>query len=244
MPTDTRIYDKKVDINNNDVKSFWEKRASVNSLNAVLLGSQKDSKHSDLRNEREFALLKNIFSNNFKDLTVLDIGCGMGRWANNFRDGIKLYHGIDFSENFIEGNKARFYDYKNLEFFVMSASDMDLSKLNNTYDLVIINGVLMYINDDKLNGLFENLNKLNPKYLYIQESISILNDRLTLKDFYSQELESQYSAIYRTKSEYEYYFDNTLSSYEVKLTDLLLDDETGARKETNAQYWFIERKDD
>ena len=241
MLNKTRIYDEKVDINNVDVKSFWEKRASVKDLNSVLLGSQKDSKHSDLRNEKEFILLKS-FLTNLKDLTVLDIGCGIGRWANNLKDEIKLYHGIDFSENFIKGNKERFKDYKNLTFMVMSATDMDLSKLNSTYDLIIINGVLMYINDDKLNGIFNNLKILSPKYIYIQESTSIINDRLTLKDIYSKELDTQYNAIYRIKSEYECYFKNILTDYKIQSTDLLLDKDTGAREETNAQYWFLQKE--
>lgn len=242
MLNKTRIYDKKVKINNVDVKSFWEKRASIKDLNSVLLGNQNDSKHSDLRNEKEFALLKN-FLTNLKDLTVLDIGCGIGRWANNLKDKIKLYHGIDFSENFINNNKERFRDYKNLNFMVMSASDMDLSKLKSTYDLIIINGVLMYINDDKLSNIFRDIKTLSPHYIYIQESTSILDDRLTLKNFYSAELDTQYNAIYRTKYDYEYYFKNVLINYEIKKTSLLLDKDTGAREETNAQYWFLERND-
>ena len=167
----------------------------------------------------------------------------MGRWANNLKDKIKLYHGIDFSENFIESNKKRFKNYDNLNFMVMSVADIDLSKLNKTYDLVIINGVLMYINDNNLNCIFDNLRKINPHYIYIQESISILDYRLTLKDFYSEELETQYNAIYRTKREYEHYFKNILLEYKIKKNDLLLDKETGARKETNAQYWFLEKEE-
>ena len=221
MSNNTRVYREKKDISSEKVKSFWDERAKVDSLNAVLLGNQKDCKHSDMRNEKEFT----------------------GRWANNLKDKIKLYHGIDFSENFIESNKKRFKNYDNLNFMVMSVADIDLSKLNKTYDLVIINGVLMYINDNNLNCIFDNLRKINPHYIYIQESISILDYRLTLKDFYSEELETQYNAIYRTKREYEHYFKNILLEYKIKKNDLLLDKETGARKETNAQYWFLEKEE-
>ena len=242
MQDKTRIYGDTADINDQKVKSFFNKRAVLNNLNAVLLGNQKDSKHSDLRNEKEYSLLKYYF-NNLKDFSVLDIGCGMGRWANNLKNEIKLYHGIDFSENFINNNKERFKDYKNLNFWVMSVSNIDLSKLNKTYDLIIICGVLMYINDDQINGIFNNIKTLNPHFIYIQESISILNDRLTLKDFYSKELDTQYNAIYRTKEEYESYFQNILPEYKIQNSNLLLDKETGAREETNAQYWFIKKSE-
>ena len=180
MLNKTRIYDDKVDIDNTEVKSFFEKRASIKDLTSVLLGNQKDSKHSDLRNIKELTLLKS-FINDFKDLSVLDIGCGMGRWANNLKNEIRLYHGIDFSENFVSLNKEQYKNYNNIKFMLMSASDMDLSKLDSSYDLIIIKGVLMYVNDDKLGDIFCNLKILSPHYIYIKESISILNDRLTLK---------------------------------------------------------------
>ena len=242
MPNKTRIYGDTADINDQKVKSFFNKRATLNNLNAVLLGNQKDSEHSDLRNEKEYSLLKYYF-NDLKNFSVLDIGCGMGRWANNLKDEIKLYHGIDFSENFITSNKKRFKSYENINFMVMSATNIDLSKLNITYDLIIISGVLMYINDKQINGIFNNIKKLNPRYIYLQESISILNDGLTLKDFYSKELDTQYNAIYRTKEEYEFYVQNILSEYEIQDSSLLLDKETGAREETNAQYWFIKNSE-
>ena len=62
MLNKTRIYDDKIDIDNKDVKSFWEKRASLKDLNAVLLGNQQDSKHSDLRNKKELTLLKSFIN--------------------------------------------------------------------------------------------------------------------------------------------------------------------------------------
>ena len=241
MLNKTRIYDDKVDIDNTEVKSFFEKRASIKDLTSVLLGNQKDSKHSDLRNIKELTLLKS-FINDFKDLSVLDIGCGMGRWANNLKNEIRLYHGIDFSENFVSLNKEQYKNYNNIKFMLMSASDMDLSKLDSSYDLIIIKGVLMYVNDDKLGDIFCNLKILSPHYIYIKESISILNDRLTLKNFYSQKLDTEYNAIYRTKSEYEYYFKNILKDYKIQNTDLLLDKDIGAKEETNAQYWFMINK--
>lgn len=243
MTIKTRIYDDMVNINKEDVKSFWEKRASLNNLNAVLLGNQKDSSHSDLRNEKELSLLRTLI-NDFLDISLLDIGCGMGRWANNFKDEIKLYHGIDFSENFISANKKRFEGYNNLKFMVMSASDMDLSLLKDTYDLVIVNGVLMYINDNKLGDVFQTIKKINPRYIYLQESVSVMNERLTLKNFYSEELDTQYNAIYRTKSEYEIYINDYFPNYKFKISDYLLDEKTGAREETNAYYWFLERSND
>lgn len=38
--------------------------------------------------------------------------------------------------------------------------------------------------------------------IYLRESISVMGQRLTLSNFYSEELQSEYCAIYRTPEEY------------------------------------------
>lgn len=129
-----------------------------------------------------------------------------------------------------------------MQFYTMDAENIDLSKLKATYDLIIINGVLMYINDESLNKIFKTIEMLNPKNIYLQESVSIINQRLTLNKFYSEELKRNYSSIYRTPEEYEILIKKYLSNYNLIRTDLLLNEKSGAKKETNAQYWILERK--
>ena len=60
---------------------------------------------------------------------------------------------------------------------------------------------------------------------------------MTLNNFKSEDLKAEYSAIYRTKKEYEEYF--KAFNFDIKETSLLLDEKSGARKETNAQYWIL-----
>jgi hypothetical protein len=45
-----------------------------------------------------------------------------------------------------------------------------------------------------------------------------------------------------TSAEYEKLFEQFLTDYQVNNTNLLLDEKTGARKETNARYWFLTRR--
>ena len=146
-----------------------------------------------------------------------------------------------FSENFITADKQKFKDLSNLEFFPMSAVNIDKTVLLPHYNLVIITGVLMYINDNELKNVFETINSFNPQYIYIQESVCLLNERLTLKNFYSEELKTDYSAIYRTSEEYETQIRQYFKKYIAEETGLLLDENTGAREETNARYWFLNR---
>jgi hypothetical protein len=158
-----------------------------------------------------------------------------------------MYHGIDFSQEFVKAASSAFDGEKNIKFFTMSAIDIDTTRLLKKYDLIIINGVTMYINDDNINRLFYYCNQLTGESsaIYFQESVSILPHRLTLKDFYSEDLKTYYNAIYRTSQEYERFFMECLPDFEFKKDEsgLLLDKDTGAREETNARYWFLRRKE-
>jgi ubiquinone/menaquinone biosynthesis C-methylase UbiE len=240
----TRIYGNTVDIDSNQVQEFWNAKAKKdNTIKAVLCGNDFAENSGIIRNERECRILQNFIKT--RELTILDIGCGIGRMAHNLKDNIKIYHGIDFSSEFIRSAKMQFKDNSNVEFFQMSAAEIDTSLLLAHYDLIIITGVLMYINDNELSKVFSICKRLqnDTGCLYVQESVSIMDSRLTLRDFHSAELQSKYNSIYRTRKEYEDYFAKYLSDYTFENnTDLLLDKNTGAREETNARWWYLCRK--
>jgi SAM-dependent methyltransferase len=240
----SRIYGDVVDIDSSSIQSFWNVKAEKDAtLKAVLLGSDFAENSGVLRNEQEKRILRSFTGG--KPLTILDIGCGIGRWAHNLRPQIQAYHGIDFSERFIQAAKRTFRDMPQCAFFQMSATEIDTSVLLPRYDLVIVTGVAMYINDEAIGRLLRFINQLTgaSSCIYMQESVSILATRLTLKDFDSAELKSKYSAIYRTREEYEAAFAKYLPEYffQTEDTGLLLDKDTGAREETNARYWFLSR---
>lgn len=213
-----RIYNDKENIDTNGVKNFYEQRAkNTKSLKAVLLNERLPSNAAVVRNKTEFENLKRYLGD--KRYNVLDIGCGMGRWAENLQDRYILsYDGIDFSQNFIKNAKERFKDDKRIAFYQMSATKLDNEKLKNKYDLIIITGTCMYINDEDLPMLFRNIDKLlkDGGILYLQESVSVLNERLTLKDFYSDELQCNYSAIYRNIDEYGEFIANSLNNDNIR----------------------------
>ena len=241
MNSQSRIYKDKIDIDTNKVMDFWNQRAKEDKLNTVLLGNQKDNTEGTKRNEIEQELLFK-FIGGFEHINILDIGCGIGRWANNFKEKYGKnfnYTGIDYCENFIVSNKKRFKDDSNIKFYLMATNNIDLGILDSTYDLVIINGVFMYVNDDDLVKSFEYVAKIAPKSIYLQESISMIDERLTLNQFYSDELKTNYSAIYRIPEDYEKLIKKYWGNFNIVETKIMLDDHSGARKETNARYWFL-----
>ena len=235
----TRIYDEKININYESTKSFWETRAGENvSLKSVLLGVDKKDDAQERRNKKELEILTSFLKEGSK-YKILDIGCGIGRWADNLKNIIENYIGIDYTKPFVDFANNRFSNAKNIHFECMSASDIDLNIIGKDFNLVLCTGILMYINDKDLDKVFLTLQATKSDCFYIQETISIMDTRLTLNNFESKELKTNYSAIYRTKAEYEEYFKR--HNLEILDTNLFLDDETGGRKETNARYWLLKR---
>lgn len=233
----TRVYTDKIEIDNNSTKEFWENRANnINNLQTVLLGSDKTGIEQNTRNEHEKLIVESIVKQ-IKNPKILDIGCGIGRWAENLINQFDSYTGVDFSEGFINFASEKFANYSNIKFYNSSILNLDKEILNSKFNFIICTGVLMYVNDSNIFDIFNAFRRVTPEYVYIQESISLMDARLTLNKFESKDLQTNYNAIYRTKQEYEEYFKT--SGFDIIKTDLLLDNKSGAREETNAQYWIL-----
>ncbi len=233
----TRVYTDKIEIDNNSTKEFWENRANnINNLQTVLLGSDKTGIEQNTRNEHEKLIVESVVKQ-IQNPRILDIGCGIGRWAENLINQFDYYTGVDFSEGFIDYASKKFSDNKNVKFCNNSILELDDTILSSNFNFIICTGVLMYINDSNIFDILKAFRRVTPEYVYIQESISLMDARLTLNKFESKDLQTNYNAIYRTKQEYEEYFKT--NKFDIIKTDLLLDNKSGAREETNAQYWIL-----
>jgi SAM-dependent methyltransferase len=244
MEADGRIYGDNAGIDKESVKVFWNNNAKKDSsLKSVLLGYDFGENSAVLHNQKEAKIVLDFIGGGQK--TILDIGCGIGRWAYNLKQIIKAYDGIDFSEEFVKSASNNFKGYAGISFYCMSATEIEAKKLLGKYDVIIATEVSMYINDEELYKLYGCIDKFASKgtLLYIQDTTSLLDVRLTLKDFDSKELKTKYNAIYRTKAEYESLFVKYLPGFELTEngTELLLDKDSGAREETNARYWCFRR---
>ena len=110
------------------------------------------------------------------------------------------------------------------------------------FNRILLIGILIYINDRDLMTVMKQLIEVSEKHsiICIREPLGI-DERLTLRGFYSEELKDNYNAIYRTRDELLQVFDKTLLQAGFKVTQngfLFSEDELNNRKET-AQYYFI-----
>ncbi|WP_407453035.1 methyltransferase domain-containing protein [Methanobrevibacter sp.] len=234
----SRLYGEKEDINSDKVKDFFNKRANKDFDSDLSIVLFQDKENSEQRHiEEKKILFENIDVGGKK---VLEIGCGIGRWAEALHDKCDFYLGLDFSEDLIKIAKDS-YDFDNCKFQIMSATDIKVDELliEPPFDVILFSGVLMYINDDNIGIVMDEVNNIGSENMkiFVMEPISCLETRLTLKDFYSEGLESDYSAIYRTEDEYNRVFEK-LKCNEISSGDIFK--ELSDHRETQYKYFIIE----
>jgi len=240
---ETRIYGKEVEISTSASKDFWEHRLCAGVNNGAVMLNEKAV--CDKRNEIEKKLLESLVG--MEKYSVLDIGCGLGRWADNFAGRLDRYDGCDFSKSFIDTAVEKFMGQENIYFYNIPAEQVDIKRFPDIYNLVIINGLCVCMNDNNVKMTLKNVADFikNDAQLYFRESVSVIDQRLTLKDFPSAELGVPHNAVYRTPEEYEQMFHDNFSNFTIKAKGLL-HTQTGSdiwkRTETNQYYWLISRE--
>jgi SAM-dependent methyltransferase len=239
-----RNYGDNIEIDPKSVKEFYNKRFDPNRpLASVMMHDDEEMLRKRDENEKKQVL--RLFNLNATRTRMLDLGCGNGRWYEALRELVWAYDGVDFSEPNI------FFARINRKGPRVNFVIRDSEKINNKslpyapYDFVLSCGLFMYLNENQLVATFKAmLPLLQPTaQLYFRTSVSVLGHRLTLKDFPSEALKARYNVIYRTPLEYESYFNDFFVSagFDLVSSELLLDERIGANKETNQQYWFLER---
>lgn len=176
---------------------------------------------------------------------VLDIGCGIGRWAGLIKSKVDLYCGIDFSEGLVQIAKQQCVA-DNVHFHVAGAEQVACEAViqYGPFNRIIIAGLMIYLNDEQIVGLCEGIKKvITPNCLiYLREPLA-LGERLTLNQFWSEELGAAYSAIYRTESELYSLICNAFSGLikrKVRFHPLYTEDSLNNRSETKQFYTVLE----
>ena len=246
-----RVYGDKVEIDYGSTLGFFESRGDGKELgtkyNYVLF--QDDTPKIAIergRQEKE----KICSALNWEGGgTVLDIGCGIGRWGEAVLEKGWHYTGIDYSSKLLgiaEENLKGYGSMKTLLHGSFQEFKETLLKegVEGKFQKVFINGVMMYINDADLEkGLGDVLGICSSRcQVYLKESMAS-SGRLTLDSFHSDSLSQDYTAIYRDITEYKElvgrYF--VQDGFEIKEEGALFEEGLRNRKETLDYYFILER---
>jgi ubiquinone/menaquinone biosynthesis C-methylase UbiE len=183
-------------INYRNSYRFWESRGrSVNNKQITSLSAAMLVSDDRILKYRDF-VEKSIFLRKIKinkDYSVLDLGCGTGRWALFLAPKVMNITAVDFSESFIKiaKNNAKRLNIKNVQFVKNNIIDY---KTNNKFDIIYNGGVFQYLNDRDLNILLNYLiSRLKKNGVFVSRDSVNLKKRIYLS--------GRYEVIYRSERE-------------------------------------------
>jgi ubiquinone/menaquinone biosynthesis C-methylase UbiE len=195
-------------IDKGKVKAFWDARAQ--SFGAVDFNSianlEQDAENLALKvrleSEKVFEYLQSVESR-----TILDLGAGVGQWAFRFVErGAAQVTAVEYSAELAEigRREAARRGIRNLDFIVSAAEEFVAS---NTFDIVFISGLFVYMNDDQAEALVRRLPDWcrDDSRVLLRDGTGVIA-RHEINDRLSEHLQTRYSATYRTAAEYENLF--------------------------------------
>ncbi len=238
------LNDKKID--KKKIKIFFEQRAKTYDENNPLKSVIYQDKNPSLAKNRdayEKKKIKKILDVSIRD-TVLDIGCGIGRWAEELGEKVKEYVGIDYMDEFVKIARTRYKENKNIHFYCIDGSNLDNLNVNShsPYTLIMILGLYPYItNNDGYNILKQIVRLSNSaSRIIIREPIAIEKE-LILNNVWSEDMETYYSATYRTQEWFEKMFYETLfqEGYKLVVNEALFPNQLNNRKETRQHLFYL-----
>lgn len=244
----SRILNEKIQLNVENLKDFFDRRSEKyseeNPYTSIMYQDNIPElafKRNEMEKDRVFKLMD--FDN---ESTVLDIGCGVGRWADPTSNYVANYYGTDFSDELIKIAQENYKSANNVDFYCCDFNETSvlMEQKNLNFNQLIICGVFPYINDNDLEkGLNDLLPLLRSKsVIYIKTPVAE-KYRLTLNEFWSEELKAHYSAIYRTLDEYRELINKYFISqgFQMIVDEELGNGELRNRKETWQHIFVLKR---
>jgi SAM-dependent methyltransferase len=131
-----------------------------------------------------------------RDGCVLDLGCGIGFWTEYFARRFSRVVAVEASRPLYEALKLRCTPYPNVE---LMHGDVKQFQPADKYDVVFLGGILMYLNEQDVISLLENLiPALQPRGVILCRETTIRKETTTRQ--------GDYQAVYRSVAHYERIF--------------------------------------
>lgn len=246
----SRITSTKHDIDQDAVLSFFEQRAKKSEHLGPLRAVIYQDKHPDLaetRDRAEKALLLPKLALQSDD-RLLDAGCGTGRWAQVLIPLCAQYVGADVSPGLIEIAKKQHGHHDNASFTVCPVDQLGLERLGAAtapFSRIACFGVFIYLNDDiARRAMHALLSCAAPRCRFVLREPVGIEARLTIKEHFSEDMDQNYNAIYRTEAELMEMIEPTflVNGFSVvESGDVYADAALNNRAETKQRYFVLER---
>jgi SAM-dependent methyltransferase len=191
-------------IDSEKVKSFWKTRSDkYNKLPFESIANLEEKSHLlEMKIKLEQECIMPLLSLT-PQTEVLDLGAGVGQWTFRFSPLVKKVVAVEYMDSLVTIGRleAQKNNYNNVEFITSPAEEF---KSNQSFDLVFISGLFVYLDEKQAQQLIKNLySLLKPGgRLLLRDGTSILENTHYINNRYSDILNEHYSAIYRTREQY------------------------------------------
>jgi SAM-dependent methyltransferase len=233
-------------IDRQSVESFFQQRAvkaeKLGHVQAVIY-QDKNPELAYQRDAAEKNKLLPLLNLSGKE-SVLDVGCGTGRWAEVIEPICSSYLGTDFSLGLINIASKRFSSKEHVKFLCLPAESVNFDTIKRQFDVIISLGLFIYLNDDELLQALDGYVSVasNSSKILIREPVGV-SSRLTILEHFSEDMDQVYNAIYRTEEELMLLIDAKFIStgFKVKGIGDVYESSLNNRVDTK-QKWFLLEK--
>lgn len=233
-------------ISRESVASFFKQRAEkANQLGHIQAVIYQD-KNPDLalkRDAAEKAKLLPLLRLNGSE-SVLDVGCGTGRWADVIAALCSRYLGTDFSQELVDIASARFASNPKVEFRCVPSEKISSSSLTQEFQIILSLGLFIYLNDDELLQTIQGYASVaaTPCRILVREPVGT-QARLTIQEHFSEDMDQVYNAIYRTEAELMELFNRVFYPVGFRLSDVgdVYETALNNRSDTKQKWFLLER---
>lgn len=190
-------------IDSEAVRHFWEQRAkSYEGQDLVNLSNlEADAELAKYKHERELDVLRK-YVRPCADQKMLDLGAGHGAWSAVFAPHVHYVTAVEYATGMAAA--ARCYlelqGIENVQVVCAAAQDFESKE---KFDLVLLSGLTIYLNEVELDKLLSKLSGYTTKNARV-----VLRDgtgkteTFSINNRFSNELQANYSAFYRTAEQY------------------------------------------
>lgn len=191
-------------IDPNKIKKFWNNRALqyISLPFESIANLEQDPENLQQKINEESVKVFNWLGS-IKGKKILDLGAGVGQWSFRFAERgasevLAVEYAVDLAN--IGREEAVRRKLEQVEFVVSAAEDFFTKQ---QFDLIYISGLFVYLNDEQAFKLLKNLQGFlcDDGLLMLRDGTAVFS-RYEIDDKFSEHLEQNYSAIYRTKDEY------------------------------------------
>ena len=170
------------------IKDFWDRNASGRSVYSG--GNFLDEPAARFRHECEVRTFSRLVQ--VQDRSLLELGCGSGRWGLALAPQLERYHGVDMSPAQVEIARAALPANA-----TVSCSDVRAFETNDRFDIVYLSGLIQYLAEEDALALLRSVGGwLKPGGLVVSR------DSVCEKGPTRHHQQDGYECIYRQRTEH------------------------------------------